>query len=189
MTLIDWKTTIAEERKGLEDEPQPVDCYAQPIRDAFDRDDGIERVMLPSPYHSDGEKLIPHYRVKGTGEKEDLAKHTPGPWFYDGEDTAASMDWEGCGYEVFTRDAEGSVEDPVCFALEEEDARLIAAAPEMAKALNACVKELIAERDCFYDSITNSAGEIIDQDDGEALAELDALIDKARTALVKAGLQ
>ena len=68
----------------------------------------------------------------------------------------------------------------------EANARLIAAAPALLKALEASNKALIAERDCLYDSITISAGEIVDPIDGEALAEADELIDANRAAIAKA---
>lgn len=55
------------------------------------------------------------------------SKHTPGPWDYDGQDAI--------GFEVFTRDESGEVSDSVGYVSTEEDARLIAAAPELLEAL------------------------------------------------------
>lgn len=53
-------------------------------------------------------------------------------------------------------------------------------------ALEAATKELITERDCFYDSITDQEGNIFDPDDEAPLRQLDALIDQCRTAIAKA---
>lgn len=61
------------------------------------------------------------------------------------------------------------------------------AAPVLLEALQASTKALIAERDAFYDSITDCEGNLIDPADGEALRELDALIDRNQAAIAKAG--
>ena len=70
-------------------------------------------------------------------------KHTPRPWFYDGEnmDSEAAASYGGNGYEIFTRDAQGEVDIPIAGeVIEEADARLIAAAPELLEALNDLVE-------------------------------------------------
>ena len=64
--------------------------------------------------------------------------------------------------------------------------RLIASAwtlPALKEALEAAIKELIAERDCFYEGSTNQHGEFDDPADEASLADLDRLIDQAMGAL------
>ena len=51
------------------------------------------------------------------------------------------------------------------------------------EALEVSNKELIAERDCFYDSITDTDGEVIEPADGESLADLDRIIDQNHALL------
>jgi len=63
------------------------------------------------------------------------SQHTQGPWYYDGEDTYASESYGGRGFEIFTRDKNGIIWDSVCGeVINEEDARLIAAAPDLLEA-------------------------------------------------------
>ena len=62
-----------------------------------------------------------------------------------------------------------------------------AALPAVRSALEALLAAYIAERDVFYDTeATANTGEIIDPEAREALAEMDALIDRAREALASA---
>jgi hypothetical protein len=106
----------------------------------------------------------------------DAAKHTPGPWSYDGEDidseaahlVAEEMGLSHDGYEIFSIDAEGDVYMPIGTALNEEDARLIAAAPDMAEALQRIASDA---------SVGDDA-----QNKNDRPSEI------ARTALAKAGV-
>ncbi len=50
-------------------------------------------------------------------------------------------------------------------------------------ALERLLKEYVAERDCLYDSVTTPDGQYDHPDSKRAVAELDAIIDEARTAL------
>lgn len=50
-------------------------------------------------------------------------------------------------------------------------------------ALEKAVRMLIGERDCAYDSYTNSEGEYDDEDCEREVAELDAVIDECQAAL------
>ena len=113
-----------------------------------------------------------------------MAAHTLGPWCIDPE----------YDHEQVTGPDGITVADCLIVAprggpsLERirANARLIAAAPALLKALEASNKALIAERDCLYDNITISAGEITDPADGEDLAEYNAMIDANRAAIAKA---
>lgn len=67
------------------------------------------------------------------------------------------------------------------------NAHLIAAAPELYRCLNASTCTLIAERDCFYESVVaGDTGEVPDEDSRRQLAEMDAEIDANQKALAKA---
>lgn len=59
----------------------------------------------------------------------------------------------------------------------------IEANKELREALEASNRALIAERDTFYDSVTAPGGNIPEDEDRAALAELDAIINANRTAL------
>lgn len=91
-------------------------------------------------------------------------KHTPGPWFYDGDgfDSLADADCGTDGYEVFTKDEHGDVNQPVCSLADtcdenetEANANLIAASPDLLQALEKLLAqcEKIEEARCqsFYD--------------------------------------
>ena len=74
-------------------------------------------------------------------------KSTPGPWDYDGDDSVASQDWEGDGYEIFSRDSNGDIDEPIGTALTEEDARLIAEAGTVAHETGMTPRQLQAENE------------------------------------------
>lgn len=85
-------------------------------------------------------------------------------------DSEAAASWGGNGYEIFTLDVTGAVDIPIAGeVLEEGDAFLIAAAPDMAEALK-----------WFIDDIDSTETN---------MAEFDANVAKARAALAKAGLE
>jgi hypothetical protein len=50
-------------------------------------------------------------------------------------------------------------------------------------ALVKATARLILDRDCLYEGITTSEGDILDEQDREDLADADALIDECQTAL------
>lgn len=63
-----------------------------------------------------------------------MSKHTPGPWFFESS---------GEAYEIFICDENGDVVDSVAGeVVNEEDARLIAAAPELLEALQEVERKL-----------------------------------------------
>lgn len=94
-----------------------------------------------------------------------MTSHTPGPWSYDGSFTVGIPHIKG---ETF-------------FRTNPEDAKLIAAAPEMAEALKAVLLfyavDWTSERAAEWTRLTHS-------DD----ATTKALCDSVRAALAKAGL-
>ena len=53
--------------------------------------------------------------------------------------------------------------------------------------LGLSTKYLIGERDAMYDACSDDEGNVIDQIDGEALAELDELIDANHAVMKAAG--
>lgn len=70
-------------------------------------------------------------------------KHTPGPWHMDGDgfDSVAAQDCGTDGYEIFTKDAAGDVDLPICTICDvcdddesQANARLIAAATKLLEA-------------------------------------------------------
>lgn len=92
--------------------------------------------------------------------------HTSTPWFYDDDDM------DGNCYELFTRDEDGNVDEPIGSVLNEEDAAMIVKAvnchAELVEALKWCVADLEAENSKF--GITKSK-----------------IVDDAKAALAKAG--
>lgn len=114
------------------------------------------------------------------------AQHTPGPWRVDRNNVHVGQiaiihhcvgnDW----VEIW------SPEWPDDEHVQEANTRLIAAAPELLEALERLTANAIAERDCFYDSVSTSDGEVRDPGEQEALARDDARIDAARAAIAKA---
>jgi len=103
---------------------------------------------------------------------------TPGPWSYDGEDidsevahlVAEEMGLSHDGYEIFSVDADGEVDMPIGTALDEENARLIAAAPDMAIAL----KKMLA-----WHNGTNE----------KKYQPMQSIMEEACAALAKAGVE
>ena len=73
-----------------------------------------------------------------------------------------------------------------CERVTKANAHLIAAAPELLEALELATKELIADRDCLYDSISDADGNVVDDADGLELKELDRKIDQCQAAITKA---
>ena len=61
-----------------------------------------------------------------------MSAHTPGPWKYHADNVLAA-------WRVFSEATAKDGEDIASVWLKEDDARLIAAAPEMAKALHDCI--------------------------------------------------
>jgi len=57
---------------------------------------------------------------------------------------------------------------------------------ELLAALEAATREILGDRDCLYDSITDGEGNIVDPSDAEGLAELDALLDRCNAAIARA---
>jgi hypothetical protein len=55
------------------------------------------------------------------------------------------------------------------------------------EAFEALLAEYVAERDAFYDCVTNAYGEYDNDDDARSVAEMDAVIARARAALAAAG--
>lgn len=96
------------------------------------------------------------------------AQHTPGKWGYDGEDTAASQDWDGDGYEIFVRDGNGEIIESIASTTEEADARLIAAAPDLLEALETVERQ------------ASQSGEASPRITSNALRDVRAAIQKAR---------
>lgn len=114
-----------------------------------------------------------------------MRAHTPGPWI--GGQIGGDKD---PGISIGAEDGSN-----VAFVYHEQldreptetraNARLIVAAPDLLEALKEATRTLIGERDCLYDSITDSEGNIVDLDDGEGLALADEQINRF-TALIKA---
>lgn len=82
----------------------------------------------------------------------------------------------------------------VCtFAVCDEDARQLARKmtaafnhhDELVAAVDKATKSLVAERDCFFDSVTDAEGNVADKGDAESLADFDAEIDDLRATLAK----
>lgn len=51
-----------------------------------------------------------------------MSKHTPTPWYYDGEDmdSEAAASWDGNGYEIFSKDKDGNVTNGIAGGIPEE---------------------------------------------------------------------
>ncbi len=111
------------------------------------------------------------------------AKHTAGPWSYDGEDIdseaaqliAAETGLTHDGYEIFSVDADGDVDEPIGTALNEEDAKLIAAAPDLLAAAQAIRDDIESE----VEQRQTSGNDEYWQPLKEKLEKLDAAIIKA----------
>ena len=65
----------------------------------------------------------------------------------------------------------------------EANARLMAAAPQLADALTSLMFFAQAENECFFDSVSTPAGIVTDPDDMRELERVDRMIEKARDAL------
>jgi len=108
-------------------------------------------------------------------------KHTKGPWR-----TGETRD----NYDCVIRSADNS---PVALVLlggytkqtGEAHCHLIAAAPELLEVIEMLLKEVITERDCFYDGCSDSEGIIADEDDKRSLVDIDVKIDKAQAVINK----
>jgi len=115
-------------------------------------------------------------------------KHTRGPWEYDGDgfDSVAAQDFGTDGYCVFTVDKDGLLEETICDLRAdtidddeaEANAKLIAAAPDMAEALSCLLIAIERDRDVGCIAHTDCWD--------EAQREWWDKIESARAALVKA---
>jgi hypothetical protein len=75
-----------------------------------------------------------------------MSKHTPGPWRYQGETTRRLNQPDSAVFEVYT--ATGEYGHPATCG-KEEDACLIAAAPELLAALKETVSHLMEDDKLF----------------------------------------
>lgn len=62
------------------------------------------------------------YDEKFDRMKNRAIKHTPTPWYYDGEDmdSEAAASWDGNGYEIFSKDEDGNVTNGIAGGIPEE---------------------------------------------------------------------
>ncbi|MDP2141339.1 MAG: hypothetical protein Q8L20_11060 [Gammaproteobacteria bacterium] len=72
---------------------------------------------------------------------------------------------------------------PADSAVPEPDATL---AVDLLSALEASTREMIAERDCFYEGCSNDEGVIPDDEDRDALSDMDAAIDRNQAVIARA---
>ena len=110
-------------------------------------------------------------------------KHTPGP--YEAADRGDYRDFHGNCRVILGDDKRIAIVFHNGTEEEEATTNLFVAAPEMYEALKASTKSLIAERDTFYDGISDENGEIRYGFDREELARTDALINANQAILAK----
>jgi len=61
-----------------------------------------------------------------------------------------------------------------------------ALAADLLSALEASTREMIAERDCFYEGCSNDEGDIPDDEDRHALSDMNAAIDRNQAVIARA---
>lgn len=98
---------------------------------------------------------------------------------YDSQDREiAQVGYFGGGSEAGYRESGDQDEER-----NEAYARLFTKSPALLSSLKEIAKEYRAWRDTFYDGVTDRYGRFADPDDERAVAEMDAIIDRAFAAI------
>ena len=120
-----------------------------------------------------------------------MSKHTPGPWI--GAGPSFGLKFPKYTTEIVTEweDGEGNVVSICELPFSEHDdeneanARLIAAAPELLKALRIAREHILIDRDSFQEAHRYPDGSM-EREDQKALDRLDAKLAKINAAIAKA---
>lgn len=110
------------------------------------------------------------------------SKHTPAPWktkqeYIDGNELVTTI----YSSDPFTRVAHLVGDN------QRANENLMTVAPELLTRLESALKTLIADRDCFFESVVCGEDEIItNEEDRDILAKIDEEIDLTQAVIAKA---